>query len=186
MKNLILILTIIFYASIANAQNQIACDKEKICEDQSDAVFKNKNQTLALLASEGIPHTSVITPEISAVCLGLSSNSNPVLYNKCIYNTTKNKVLYISNNKSCATASREEYPDLYLREKLIEIQANKPSEAKVQALEIDEAVKKSTSTIKIPPLKPSELASLRAGYIVKCMQQNGWNDPENWKLGKVR
>lgn len=149
-----------------------------------DSHFKDWIALAEYMRSQGLEPTGIRWEVIDQMCLGLKKTGNEVPFNRCKFQHAQNSVLHSSDRAGCVAQAIGAYPDYLLVPDPVEIDEDDHSNTTHTYRS-----GRTTTTIynngyRRPAISHRQLESMRNGAVVACMGALGWNNADNWALGR--
>ena len=138
-------------------------------EEVDDSFFRDYFGLCNLLESHGIEPVSVNWAAIEPACLGLKTETDQVLYNRCLYEKALDGADFPADSNSCNAKARADFPDALL--------SGQP--------QITITKQSGVTNIYQPALSGADLNTKRDAAYDECMSSKGWRDPNNALRGRV-
>ncbi len=135
--------------------------------------FRDYISLTTYMRSRGIDPISVDWNLIEPMCLGLRTETDQIAYNQCKYENALLNRFYGADRSRCDTASLAAYPERITRTTPIET---------VRVISTDGTDRTYERSANARTLR--ERTTLRQADYSACMHESGWNDPDDWRLGK--
>jgi|GEM_PF-5972543 len=138
----------------------------------ADEFFKEEENIIFILKSQGIDPTSLKWNEISIMCSNLE-NLGVTEQNKCKYDRARTMFAYTQENSYCKKFSEVFYS------------SHKLSQGNPKRYMLTDPVGRK-SQITLTPIGNTlgEIKDLQTTEYLNCMKSHGWVNPDNWKAGK--
>lgn len=167
-----------YFLCIAGMAISIACSggasaqSTQATDDRGD-YFQSWSTLSAYMKSKGLNPTTTNWRVIEPLCIGLKTENDQRLYNKCKYEKARDSVIHQRDRKQCAAHAVATYPNRLAQTGRTET---------LQETDKNGVVRTFQRVIEPTPV--SELEALRYSDILSCMQQLGWNNADDWSEGK--
>ena len=158
MKKFARLMVVLFLPMVAQAQEVDA------------SLLKDYIGLTKVLKSHGIDPVGVNWSPVEQACLGLKTETDQVPYNECRLRLVLDGVQYDDDARACNAEGVAAYPEALRVANATTVVTNSSG--------------KSSAIVVNTPMTENEIQSGRLAQFDSCMHARGWNDSNNWQMGR--
>lgn len=135
-------------------------------------LFGTYNDMVKQLRANGVEPTLVPWAEVNPLCVGfMNYKDDQTVYNRCLFDKAVLATAFATDRETCDIESLAITPES-LRNTRTVVTTYLPG-----------ADNDEQTTIETPKMTRRELKTSRAAAYNRCMKDNGWKSPRDWRLG---
>lgn len=143
------------------------------CASNVPFAMNSWHDVVQALQASGIEAGRVNWGPVEQLCQIFRKSSEPNAFNNCRYTKARDSVLFRSDREQCRIQAIALTPDSLLQKTPVQ---------RIQERDKTGVVKQYD--VRVKAYTRDELYAERSSNIVSCMQQLGWQDANDWVLGK--